>query len=76
LTPARAALRRPMTVVVAVVLENILAEQDQTRARQDYVRAIGEYDKAQYALSRAVGRLRTSGGEKTVESTAPQAPNR
>ncbi len=42
---------------VGVVLENILAEQDQTRARQDYVRAIGEYDKAQYALARALGRL-------------------
>jgi len=42
---------------VGVVLENILAEQDQTRARQDYARALGEYDKAQYALSRALGRL-------------------
>ncbi len=42
---------------VGVVLENILAEQDQTRARQDYVRAVGEYDKAQYGLSRALGRL-------------------
>ncbi len=42
---------------VGVVLENILAEQDQTRARQDYVRAIGEYDKAQYELLRALGRL-------------------
>jgi outer membrane protein TolC len=42
---------------VGVVLENILAEQDQTRARQDYVRTIGEYDKAQYALARALGRL-------------------
>ncbi len=42
---------------VGVVLENILAEQDQTRTRQDYVRAIGEYDKSQYALARALGRL-------------------
>ncbi len=42
---------------VGVVLENILAEQDQTRARQDYARALGEYEKAQYALSRALGRL-------------------
>jgi outer membrane protein TolC len=42
---------------VGVVLENILAEQDQTRARQDYARALGEYDKAQYVLSRALGRL-------------------
>lgn len=44
---------------VGVVLENILAEQDQTRARQDYARALGEYDKAQYVLSRALGRLGT-----------------
>jgi len=42
---------------VGVVLENILAEQDQTRARQDYARALGEYEKAQYGLSRALGRL-------------------
>jgi outer membrane protein len=42
---------------VGVVLENILAEQDLTRARQDYARAIGESDKAQYALDRALGRL-------------------
>ena len=42
---------------VGVVLENILAEQDQTRARQDYARALGEYNKAHYGLARAVGRL-------------------
>jgi outer membrane protein TolC len=42
---------------VGIVLENILAEQDQTRARQDYARALGEYEKAQYGLSRALGRL-------------------
>ncbi|PYQ24484.1 MAG: hypothetical protein DMF79_01700 [Acidobacteria bacterium] len=46
---------------VGVVLENILAEQDQTRARQDYARALGEYDKAQYALLRALGRLGKDG---------------
>jgi len=38
-----------------------LAEQDQTRARLDYVRAIGEYDKAQYALGRALGGLGREG---------------
>jgi outer membrane protein TolC len=53
---------------VGIVLENILAEQDQTRARQDYVRAVGEYDKAQYALSRALGRL------GRPESSEPRAP--
>ena len=51
-----------------VVLENILAEQDQTRARQDYVRAVGEYDKAQYELMRALGRL------GRPESSEPRAP--
>jgi outer membrane protein TolC len=49
--------RARMEFGVAVVLENILAEQDQTRARLDYARAVGEYDKAQYALERALGRL-------------------
>ncbi len=48
---------------VGVVLENILAEQDQTRARQDYARALGEYDKAQYVFSRALGRLGKDGSE-------------
>jgi outer membrane protein TolC len=42
---------------VGIVLENILAEQDQARARQDYARALGEYNKAQYALLRARGRV-------------------
>jgi outer membrane protein TolC len=46
---------------VGVILENILAEQDQTRSRQDYARAIGEYDKAQYELLRALGRLAREG---------------
>ena len=41
---------------VGVVLENIQAEQDLTRARLDYLRAVSEYNKAQYALARAVGR--------------------
>ena len=40
---------------VAAVLERILAEQDLTRARMDYLSAVAEYDKAQYALARAVG---------------------
>jgi outer membrane protein TolC len=57
---------------VGVVLENILAEQDQSRARQDYVRAIGEYDKAQYALVRALGRL--GGAPAATASLAEPAP--
>jgi len=42
---------------VGVVLETIQAEQDLTRARIEYLRAIAEFDKAQYALLRATGRL-------------------
>jgi len=56
---------------VGVVLENILAEEDQTRARLDYVRAIGEYDKAQYELERARGRL---GRERSPASAIGGAP--
>ena len=40
---------------VGVVLENILAEQDLTRSRTDYLKAIAEFNKAQYELSRATG---------------------
>ncbi len=40
---------------VAAVLEQILAEQDLTRARNDYINAVAEYDIAQYALLRALG---------------------
>ncbi|MBI4659042.1 MAG: TolC family protein [Verrucomicrobia bacterium] len=42
---------------VGIVLETIQAEQDLTRARLDYLKAIAEFNKAQYALSRAVGKL-------------------
>ncbi|MBI4326420.1 MAG: TolC family protein [Chloroflexi bacterium] len=42
---------------VGVVLENILAEQDLTKARNDYLKSIAEFNKAQYALSKAVGQL-------------------
>ncbi len=40
---------------IAAVLEFIFAEQDMTRARNDYVTAVVEYDKAQYALLRGIG---------------------
>jgi outer membrane protein TolC len=40
---------------VGVVLEDIQAQQDLTRARADYVTALAEYNAAQYALARAVG---------------------
>ncbi len=40
---------------VGNVLENIQAEVDLTRARNDYIAAIAEYDKAQYRLRYATG---------------------
>jgi outer membrane protein TolC len=42
---------------VGVVLETIQAEQDLTRTRLDYLKAIAEFNRAQYALSRATGGL-------------------
>jgi len=42
---------------VGAVLEDIQAEQELTRARQDYLNAVAEFNKGQYALSRAVGKL-------------------
>jgi outer membrane protein TolC len=40
---------------VGEVLENILAEQDLTRARLDYLTIVTEYNRAQFALRRAIG---------------------
>jgi outer membrane protein TolC len=40
---------------VGVVLEDIQSQQDLTSARLGYLNAIAEYNKAQYALSRAIG---------------------
>jgi outer membrane protein TolC len=45
---------------VGIILENILAEQDLTRARTDYVKAVAEFNKAQYGLFKAVGILPAS----------------
>jgi outer membrane protein TolC len=45
---------------VGLVLEDIQAQQAVTQARSDYLTAVVEHDKAQYALSKAVG---------TVEAT-------
>jgi outer membrane protein TolC len=41
---------------VGVVLEDIQAQQALTQARSDYVTAVAEYNKAQYALQIAVGK--------------------
>lgn len=40
---------------VGMVLENIQAEQDLTRARTEYFGAVAEHNKAQYELARAGG---------------------
>jgi hypothetical protein len=40
---------------VGIVLEDIQAQQAVTQARSDFVTAVAEHDKAQYALSKAVG---------------------
>jgi outer membrane protein TolC len=42
---------------VGVVLETLQAEQDLTRSRLDYLKAVAEFNKAQYALHKALGRL-------------------
>jgi len=42
---------------VGVVLETIQAEQDLTRTRLDYLKAMAEFNKAQYALAKAAGQL-------------------
>jgi outer membrane protein TolC len=42
---------------VGVVLETIQAEQDMARVRNDYLNIATDYNKAQYALLRALGRI-------------------
>jgi outer membrane protein TolC len=42
---------------VGIVLENIQAEQDLTRARLDYLKTVADFDRAQYALLKTIGRL-------------------
>jgi outer membrane protein TolC len=46
---------------VGLVLEDIQAQQAVTQARSDYINAVADFDKAQYALSRAVGGLAGEG---------------
>jgi outer membrane protein TolC len=53
---------------VGIVLENVLALQDEARAHQDLARAVGDCAKAEYALLRALGRL---GGEATPTNATP-----
>jgi len=42
---------------VGIVLENIQAEQDLTKARLDYLKTVADFDRAQYALLKAIGKL-------------------
>ncbi len=42
---------------VGIVLETLEAEQDLTRARMDYLKAIAAFNTAQYDLARAAGRI-------------------
>ena len=42
---------------VGAVLEDIQAEQELTRSRLDYLNAVAEFNKAQYALAKATGGL-------------------
>ncbi len=44
---------------VGIVLETIVAEQDLTRARNDYLRIVADYNKVQYDLLRALGQIST-----------------
>ncbi|MEO8426123.1 MAG: TolC family protein [Verrucomicrobiota bacterium] len=54
---------------VGMVLENVQAEQDVTRARTVYLRAIAEFDKAQYELSGAAGTLEASPARGSLDQT-------
>ena len=40
---------------VGIVLENITAEQDLTRSRQDYLKTITQFNQAQFSLRQAIG---------------------
>ena len=40
---------------VGIVLEDIQAQQELTRARSDYLNALAEFNKAQYFLLKALG---------------------
>lgn len=45
---------------VGIVLETVLAEQELTRARLDYLQAVTQHNAAQYLLQQAVGTLTAS----------------
>jgi OMF family outer membrane factor len=47
--------RERKAIGVGVVLEDLQAQQELTRARSDYLTAVAEFNKVQYALRQAVG---------------------
>lgn len=49
---------------VGVVLEHILAQVDYSRTRQDYVRAVLDFNKAQYTLRRVTGGTSGAGDQR------------
>ncbi len=54
---------------VGAVLETILAQEDLSRVRNDYLEIVTDYNKTQYALLRALGRLDASGGMALRQDT-------
>ena len=64
--------RQRREFAVGEVLENIQAEQDFTRARLDYVNAITENNKAQFALRRALG----ASAEQPPAVSMPRKPRK
>jgi outer membrane protein TolC len=61
---------------VGIVLENIEAQKALTQARSDYVTALAEYHKAQYALSKASGILDAEGRTSMLEGPGGNGPDR
>ena len=49
--------RQRREFAVGIVLENIQAEEDLTRARLDYLQAVAAFNQAQYALRKSSGQL-------------------
>jgi outer membrane protein TolC len=54
---------------IGAVLETIQSEQDLTQTRLDYISAVGEYNKAQYALRKAIGEPRVPESHEAVKPT-------
>jgi len=55
---------------VGVVLEDIQAQQELTRARSDYLNTVAEYNKSEYGLSKATGTL-SAPTKPTTNETKP-----